>query len=131
MKWRDRRLLDLFGIEHPLVQAPMAGLSTPLMAIAASEAGGLGSIAAAMLTPETLRSELQLVQQATSRPINVNFFVHKPPAADAAREPRGAAAWRDTIASSACPWTARAAGRRVHRSARRCAMSCSSTNPGS
>jgi len=89
MKWRDRRLLDLFGIEHPLVQAPMAGLSTPLMAIAASEAGGLGSIAAAMLTPETLRSELQLVQQATSRPINVNFFVHKPPAADAARE----AAW--------------------------------------
>lgn len=90
MKWRDRRLLDLFGIEHPLVQAPMAGLSTPQMAIAASEAGGLGSIAAAMLTPETLRSELQLVQQATSRPINVNFFVHKPPAADAARE----AAWR-------------------------------------
>jgi nitronate monooxygenase len=90
MKWRDRRLLDLFGIEHPLVQAPMAGLSTPQMAIAASEAGGLGSIAAAMLTPETLRSELQLVQQATSRPINVNFFVHTPPAADAVRE----AAWR-------------------------------------
>ncbi len=90
MKWRDRRLLDLFGIEHPIVQAPMAGLSTPQMAIAASEAGGLGSIAAAMLSPETLRSELQLVQQATGRPINVNFFVHNPPTADPARE----AAWR-------------------------------------
>jgi nitronate monooxygenase len=93
MKWQDRRLLDLFGIEHPLVQAPMAGLSTPQMTIATSEAGGLGSIAAAMLTPEALRSELQLVQQATSRPINVNFFVHKPPAADAARE----AAWRRRV----------------------------------
>ena len=57
MKWRDRRLLDLFGIEHPLVQAPMAGLSTPQMAIAASKAGGLGSIAAAMLTPETVSSD--------------------------------------------------------------------------
>ena len=55
MKWHDRRLLDLFGIEHPIVQAPMAGPSSPQMAIAASEAGGLGSIPAAMLTPETLR----------------------------------------------------------------------------
>lgn len=90
MKWRDRRLVELLGIEHPVVQAPMAGISTPQMAIAASEAGGLGSIAAAMLTPEALRSELQIVQQATGRPINVNFFVHKPPVADPARE----GAWR-------------------------------------
>src|SRR5215468_4440034 len=90
MKWQDRRLLDLFGIEHPLLQAPMAGSSSPQMAIAASEAGGLGSIAAAMLTPETLRAELQLVQQGTGRPINVNFFVHQQPVEDPARE----AAWR-------------------------------------
>ena len=90
MNWRDRRLLDLFDIEHPIVQAPMAGISSPQMAIAASDAGALVSIAAAMLTPETLRAELQLVQQATGRPINVNFFVHKPPVVDAARE----AAWR-------------------------------------
>lgn len=40
MKWQDRRLLDLFGIEHPLLQAPMAGASSPQMAVAASEAGG-------------------------------------------------------------------------------------------
>ena len=93
MKWQDRRVLDLFGIDHPIVQAPMAGLSTPQMAIAASEAGGLGSVAAAMLTPETLRTELQIVQQGTGRPINVNFFVHKPPAADAARD----AAWRKRL----------------------------------
>src|SRR4029079_13196102 len=90
MKCQDRRLLDLFGIEHPIIQAPMAGPVTPQMAIAASEAGGLGSIAGAMLTPETLRGELQVVKQGTGRPINVNFFVHSEPVPDAARE----AGWR-------------------------------------
>ena len=94
MNWKDRRLLELFGIEHPILQAPMAGFSAPPMTVAVSQAGGLGAIAAAMLTPETLRAELQLVQQATSRPINVNFFVHKPPADDATRE----AAWRKRLA---------------------------------
>ena len=90
MKWSDRRLLDLFGIDHPIIQAPMAGASSAQMAIAVSQAGGLGSIAAAMLTAEALRTELQIVQQGTGRSINVNFFVHEPPAADAARE----AGWR-------------------------------------
>src|SRR6195256_4941367 len=90
MKWSDRRLLDLFGIDHPIIQAPMAGASSGQMAIADWQGGGLGSIAAAMLTAETLRTELQIVQQGTGRSINVNFFVHEPPAADAARE----AGWR-------------------------------------
>lgn len=94
MKWQDRRLLDLFGIEHPILQAPMAGASSTPMAIAASEAGGLGAVAAAMLTPEGLQKELQLVQQATARSINVNFFVHEAPVADAGRE----AAWRARLA---------------------------------
>jgi len=93
MKWSDRRLLDLFGIDHPIIQAPMAGASSGQMAIAVSQAGGLGSIAAAMLTAETLRTELQIVQQGTGRSINVNFFVHKPPVADAARE----AGWRKRL----------------------------------
>jgi nitronate monooxygenase len=93
MKWHDRRLLDLFGIEHPIIQAPMAGPGSPRMAIAASEAGGMGSIPAAMLTPETLRGELQIVQQGTGRPINVNFFVHEDPRPDAARE----AGWRKRL----------------------------------
>lgn len=94
MKWHDRRLLDLFGIEHPIVQAPMAGASSTQMAIAVSEAGGLGSIAGAMLTPETLRTELQIARQATGRSINVNFFCHTPPTADTVRE----AAWRRRLA---------------------------------
>ncbi len=95
MKWQDRRLLDLFGIEHPIVQAPMAGPGSPQMAVAACEAGGLGSIPAAMLTPETLRGELQIVKQGTGRPINVNFFVHNDPTADAGRE----SAWRTRLAA--------------------------------
>jgi nitronate monooxygenase len=94
MKWQDRRLLDLFGVEHPILQAPMAGVTSPQMAIATSEAGGLGSIAAAMLTPEGTRQELQMVKQGTGRPFNVNFFVHKPPAVDAARD----AQWRQKLA---------------------------------
>ncbi len=94
MKWQDRRLLDLFGVEHPMLQAPMAGVTSPQMAIATSEAGALGSIAAAMLTPEGTRQELQMVKQGTSRPFNVNFFVHKPPAVDAVRD----AQWRQKLA---------------------------------
>ncbi|OFW97850.1 MAG: 2-nitropropane dioxygenase [Alphaproteobacteria bacterium RIFCSPHIGHO2_12_FULL_66_14] len=95
MKWQDRRLLDLFGIEHPILQAPMAGVTAPQMAIATSEAGGLGAIAGAMLTPEGLRQELQMVKQGTGRPFNVNFFVHEPPTVDAARDAR----WRQRLAT--------------------------------
>ncbi len=95
MNWQDRRLSELFGIDHPILAAPMAGVTSPQMAIAVSEAGGLGAVAGAMLTPETLRGELQIVKQGTGRPFNVNFFVHKPPAADAARE----AAWRKRLSA--------------------------------
>jgi nitronate monooxygenase len=94
MNWQDRRLLDLFGIEHPILQAPMAGVTSPQLAIATSEAGALGSIAGAMLSLDGLRQEFQVVKQGTSRSFNVNFFVHKPPAVDAARDAR----WRQRLA---------------------------------
>jgi nitronate monooxygenase len=94
MKWQDRRLLDLFGVEHPIIQAPMAGPTTPQMAIAALNAGALGSVAAAMLTPDLLRGELQTVRQQTDRPLNVNFFCHEPPVVDAGRE----TSWRKRLA---------------------------------
>src|SRR4051812_44352471 len=48
--WPERRVLDLFGIELPIILAPMAGPGTPQLAIAVSEAGGLGSLACAMLS---------------------------------------------------------------------------------
>ena len=91
--WPDRRILELFGIELPIVQAPMAGPVLSEMVIAVSEAGGLGSLPCALLTVEQARQELVTIRQRTTRPINVNFFCHVPPRIDAARE----AAWRRTL----------------------------------
>ena len=84
--WPDRRIQDLFGIELPIIQAPMAGSVGSEMAVAVSEAGGLGSLPCAMLNPEQMRNELGVIRQRTSRPINLNFFCHQPPQADPARE---------------------------------------------
>lgn len=88
--WPDRRILDLFGIELPIVQAPMAGPVFADMAVAVAEAGGLGSLPCATMDKAQIRRELGIVRQQTGRPLNVNFFCHTPPAFDAARE----AAWR-------------------------------------
>jgi nitronate monooxygenase len=80
------------GIELPIIQAPMAGVQGSAMAIAVSNAGGLGSLPCAMLTPDALRSELQAITAQTTRPYNVNFFCHASPAPDAARDARWHAA---------------------------------------
>jgi nitronate monooxygenase len=87
---QDVRLRDLFGISLPIIQAPMAGAAFSDMVVAVSEAGGLGSLACAMLTPVQIRQEVALIRQKTSRPINLNFFCHTPPAADSARD----ASWK-------------------------------------
>jgi nitronate monooxygenase len=92
-KWPDTRILDLLGIELPIIQAPMAGATTSAMVIAASNAGGLGSMPAAMLSVDQLREELKTIRQHTQRPINVNYFCHQPPAAD---EPR-AQDWKNLL----------------------------------
>ncbi|MDN4547455.1 MULTISPECIES: nitronate monooxygenase family protein [unclassified Pseudomonas] len=84
-QWPDTRILDLLGIELPIIQAPMAGATLSSMVIAASNAGGLGSMPAAMLSTEQLREELKTIRQHTQRPINVNFFCHQPPMADEQR----------------------------------------------
>jgi nitronate monooxygenase len=85
---------DLFGIDLPIVQAPMAGSQGSALAIAVSNAGGLGSLPCAMLSPDQIRQELQTIAWSTSKPYNVNFFVHKEPTPDEARE----AAWRKALA---------------------------------
>lgn len=79
-QWPDTRILDLLGIELPIIQGPMAGATTSAMVIAACNAGGLGSMPAAMLSSDQLREELKTVRQHSSRPFNVNFFCHQPPA---------------------------------------------------
>jgi nitronate monooxygenase len=86
--WSDRSLSELLGIEHPIIQAPMAGAATPALAAAVSNAGALGSLGCAFLDPEGLRREVEATRRATNRPINVNFFVHSPPAEDAERAAR-------------------------------------------
>ena len=71
-------LQQLLGIQHPIIQAPMAGVQTSALAIAVSNAGGLGSLPCAMLTLETMRSELATIRSQTNQPFNVNFFCHTP-----------------------------------------------------
>jgi nitronate monooxygenase len=93
MQTTSERLLQLLGTQWPIVQAPMAGVQGSAMAIAVSNAGGLGSLPCAMLTLDTLRAELQAITTHTRQPYNVNFFCHTTPAHDAAKE----AAWRATL----------------------------------
>jgi nitronate monooxygenase len=82
------------GLDVPIIQAPMAGVQGSALAIAVSGAGGLGSLPCAMLGPDGIREELLAIAAATSRPCNVNFFCHTPPAPEPERE----AAWRRRLA---------------------------------
>ena len=84
--WPNSRFIELSGVELPIIQAPMAGLAFSDMVVAVSEAGGLGSLACALLSVEQARKELEIIRQRTSRPINANFFCHRPPREDQARE---------------------------------------------
>ena len=88
-------LTELLGMTLPVIQAPMAGVQGSAMAVAVSNAGGLGSLPCAMLSPQALRSELSVIREQTSRAYNVNFFCHTMPAPDASRE----ATWRAALAS--------------------------------
>jgi len=87
-------LQQLLGIALPIIQAPMAGVQGSALALAVSNAGGLGSLPCAMLGPDALRAELATLREQTARPYNVNFFCHPSPLPDAARE----AAWRQSLA---------------------------------
>lgn len=76
----------LLGTELPIIQAPMAGVQDSGLAIAVSEAGGLGSVPCAMLSPEQIESALQQVQAATDKPVNFNFFCHQTPTINPAKD---------------------------------------------
>ncbi|TBW59604.1 nitronate monooxygenase [Marinobacter halodurans] len=73
-------------ISHPIVQAPMAGVSTPALAAAVSNAGGLGSIGIGASSVDAARRMIEETHRQTSRPFNVNVFCHKPGQPDAERE---------------------------------------------
>jgi len=82
------------GIELPILQAPMAGISTPEMAAAVSNAGGLGAIAVGSVDARATRVMIAAVRARTERPFQVNVFCHQPAVADATRE----AAWLARLA---------------------------------
>ncbi len=84
--WHDRRILDLFGIRHPLLLAPMAGSGGAALAVAVARAGGLPSLPCALLSTDRIRADIGTVRQQAAGPLNVNFFCHTPPAPDPARE---------------------------------------------
>jgi nitronate monooxygenase len=87
-------LQTLLGIELPIIQAPMAGVQDSRLAVAVSNAGGLGSLPCGMLNPDAMRKELAHIAANTTRPYNVNFFCHTPPRPNAQRE----AGWRAVLA---------------------------------
>jgi nitronate monooxygenase len=82
-------LLRLLAIEHPIVQAPMAGVSTPAMAAAVANAGALGSLGVGATDVAGAREMIAVFRERSKRSLNVNVFCHAPAKADAPRE----AAW--------------------------------------
>ena len=91
--WPDRRLIDLFKTEFPIVLAPMAGVMDADLVIAAAQGGALGSLPCAMISAEKAREQVNIIRQRVSAPVNLNFFCHKPVDADPARE----AGWKSRL----------------------------------
>ncbi len=90
---RDRDFTQWLGIEHPILLAPMAGAMDVDLAAAVANAGGLGSLPCAMLTPDLLRAQITAFRARSRGPLNLNFFVHAPPLPSNAREH----AWRERL----------------------------------
>lgn len=88
-----QRFQTLFKTQFPIIQAPMAGVQDHRLAVAVSNAGGLGSLPAAMLSLDALKVELTQLSAKTDKPYNVNFFCHTPPVFSETRE----AAWRTAL----------------------------------
>ena len=91
--WPDRRIIDLFKTEFPILLAPMAGVMDQELAIAAAQGGALASLPCAMITADKAREQVNIFRQRVSAPINLNYFCHTAVEADPARE----AGWRKRL----------------------------------
>ena len=91
--WPNRRIIDLFKTEFPIVLAPMAGIMDAELVIAAAQGGALGSLPCAMISAEKAREQVNIIRQRVSAPVNLNFFCHTPVDADPARE----AGWKTRL----------------------------------
>ncbi len=90
--WPDRRFLDLVKVEHPIIQAPMAGAGGVDLRLAAMKGGALGSLPCGMLSPEQVRQQVAAIRAMSDRPFNLNFFCHRMP------EQVDESAWRELLA---------------------------------
>ncbi len=86
-------LLELLGIELPIIQAPMAGISPPAMAAAVGNAGALGSIGVGATNAAGAQRMIAEIRERSSRPFNVNVFCHRP----AQPAPAVEAAWLERL----------------------------------
>jgi nitronate monooxygenase len=93
--WPDRRLLNLFKTEFPIVLAPMAGAMDADLVIAAAQGGALGSLPCALLPVDKAREQVNIIRQRVPAPVNMNFFCHRPAEIDAASEAR----WKQRLAT--------------------------------
>lgn len=93
-------IFSRLGLNAPIVQAPMAGVQNHALALAVGKAGGLGSLPAAMLSPDALQAELKALTVATDGPYNVNFFCHALPP----RSPEQETRWHQTLAPYYREW---------------------------
>jgi nitronate monooxygenase len=87
------RLLDLLGIQVPIVQSPMAGVSSPAMAAAATNSGGLGSLGVGAMNAAKAREAIREFRKLSAGSLNINVFVHQPAHAD----PRKEATWLERL----------------------------------
>lgn len=93
------RLLDLLQIDTPILQAPMAGVSTPEMAAAVSNAGALGSLGVGAVSAASAREMISTFRARSSRSLHVNVFCHAPAKVDAERQARWTSRLRSEFAS--------------------------------
>lgn len=79
IEWPKTEFTERAGVTLPLIQAPMAGITTPELVAAVSKAGGVGSLGAAMMQPDDIRKAIHRIRELTRRPFNVNLFIPRHP----------------------------------------------------
>src|SRR3954469_11386250 len=75
MTWNRNRLSEKLGIDYPMIQGPLGGLSSQRLTAAVSNFGGLGSFGALNLSPEEIRNAISQIRSLTSRPFAMNLWV--------------------------------------------------------
>jgi nitronate monooxygenase len=77
--WPRNALTERLGLDWPIIQAPMAAASTPELAAAVSNAGGLGSLGLGTVSAEAAAEQVSAFSAASNRALNANFFCHDDP----------------------------------------------------